>query len=103
MLMNSLVMASGDLNLTALPDILVSRLTLPNSYVSGIFATLIVFIIFVLPCLYYGNFPIAFMVFELVLIFATVLGWLSTYVLLINFIIIASMFAYGLLDKLTGG
>lgn len=103
MLTNSLVMATGDLNLTALPDILTGRLTLPNEYVAGVFATLIVFIIFVLPCLYYGNFPLAIMVFELVLIFATVLGWLSTWVLLINFIIVASMFAYGLLDKLTGG
>ena len=101
--MNHLVMATGDLNLTALPDILVDRLSLPNEYVSGVFATLIIFIIFVLPCLYYNNFPLAIMVFELVLIFATVLGWLSTYVLLLNFIIIASLFAYGLLDKLTGG
>jgi len=100
---NLIIMATGDLNLTALPDILVSRLTLPNEYVSGIFATLILVIIFVLPCLYYNNFPISFMVFELVLIFSTVLGWLSTFVLLINFIIIASLFAYGLLDKLTGG
>ena len=98
-----LVMATGDLNLTALPDILASRLTLPNTYVSGIFATLILFIIFVIPCLYYNNFPLAIMTFQLVLILSTVLGWLSTWVLLIDMILIASLFAYGLLDKLTGG
>lgn len=103
MLSNMLVMATGDFNITSLPTVLVERLGFPNEYISGIFATLIIFIIFVLPCLYYGNFPLGIMVFQLVLIMATVLGWLSTWVLLINCIIISALFAYGLLDKLTGG
>ena len=103
MLSNWLIMATGDFNLTALPSLLQDRLMLPNEYSSGIVATILLFIILVLPCLYFGNFAVAIWVSQLCLIFATVLGWLSTWVLLIYCLLLASMFAYGLLDKMTGG
>ena len=92
----------GTVNFTALPNALLERLQLPSLFVSKFLASLIVIMICCVPFAIYGKFLITILVFEISMMFCTVIGWLDGWVMLVNVFIVAGLFTFGFLSKMYG-
>lgn len=94
--------AEGTVNFTALPDMMLIRLQLPSIFVARFLASLIVIMICCVPFAIYGKFLITILVFEISIMFCTVIGWLDGWIMLVNVFIVAGLFTFGFLSKMYG-
>ena len=96
------VVGAGEINFTGFPAQLVDKLMLPSLWVGELLATIIVLMICLIPFAIFGKLLITLMVGFIVLFFATAIGWIDGWIMIIISMLVSGIFSFGLFKDMLG-